>query len=118
MDKFKIINSIKHAVRSVRVANIRPTGVLATRILVLVMLIPIWLVITEYVMAFARGYVSSETNKLIDVGLNIIDHIFIPSVLTAIVGFLGLFVDRNNNGVPDKLEGGSCNDENIYKSRS
>ena len=104
--KYQIMNRLKSAYGAVRVANIRPTGVLATRILVLVMLIPIWLVITEYVMAFARGYVSSETNKLIDVGLNIIDHIFIPSVLTAVVGFLGLWLDRNNNGVPDKLEGG------------
>ena len=113
-----LINTVKKAYRSVRVANFHPTGVLATRALVLIMLIPIWLVITEYVMAFARGYVSNETNKLIDVGLNIIDHIFIPSVLTAVVGFLGLWLDRNNNGVPDKLEGGSSNDENIYKSRS
>lgn len=116
--KYQIMNRLKSAYGAVRVANIHPTGVLATRILVLVMLIPIWLVITEYVMAFARGYVSSETNMLIDVGLNIIDHIFIPSVLTAVVGFLGLWLDRNNNGVPDKLEGGSNNDENIYKSRS
>lgn len=102
--KYQIINRLKSAYSAVRVANIHPTGVLATRILVFVMLIPIWLVITEYVMAFARGYVSSETNKLIDVGLNIIDHIFIPSVLTAVVGFLGLWLDRNNNGIPDKLE--------------
>lgn len=102
--KYQIMNRLKSAYSAIRVANIHPTGVLATRILVLVMLIPIWLVITEYVMAFARGYVSSETNKLIDVGLNIIDHIFIPSVLTAVVGFLGLWLDRNNNGIPDKLE--------------
>lgn len=102
--KYQIMNRLKSVYSSIRVANIHPTGVLATRILVLVMLIPIWLVITEYVMAFARGYVSSETNKLIDVGLNIIDHIFIPSVLTAVVGFLGLWLDRNNNGIPDKLE--------------
>lgn len=104
MDKMKVINKVKTIYSSIRIANIHPTGVLATRALVLIMLIPIWLVITEYVMAFARGYVSSETNKLIDVGLNIIDHIFIPSVLTAVVGFLGLWLDRNNNGVPDKLE--------------
>lgn len=102
--KYQIMNRLKSAYGAVRVANIRPTGVLATRILVLVMLIPIWLVITEYVMAFARGYVSSETNKLIDVGLNIIDHIFIPSVLTALVGFLALWIDRDGNGIPDKLE--------------
>ena len=102
--KYQIMNRLKSAYGAVRVANIRPTGVLATRILVLVMLIPIWLVITEYVMAFARGYVSSETNKLIAVGLNIIDHIFIPSVLTALVGFLALWIDKDGNGVPDKLE--------------
>ena len=102
--KYQIMNRLKSAYSAIRVANIHPTGVLATRILVLVMLIPIWLVITEYVMAFARGYVSSETNKLIDVVLNIIDHIFIPSVLTAIVGFLGLWIDKDGNGIPDQLE--------------
>jgi len=86
------------------VANIHPTGVLATRVLVLVMLVPILLVITQYIMAFISGYVSDEANKLINVGINIIDHIFIPSVLMAVVGFLGLWLDRNNNGIPDKLE--------------
>lgn len=104
MDKFKIIDSIKHAVQSVRVANIHPTGVLATRALVLIMLVPILLVVSEYIMSFVRGYVSDDMNKLINVGINIIDHIFIPSVLTAIVGFLGLWIDRNNNGTPDQLE--------------
>ncbi|MBF1086088.1 MAG: hypothetical protein HXL42_08060, partial [Solobacterium sp.] len=48
--------------------------------------------------------VTDDMNKLINVGINIIDHIFIPSVLTAIVGFLGLWIDRNNNGIPDQLE--------------
>lgn len=100
----KLINSLKKSYQSVRVANIHPTGVLATRALVLTMLVPILLVITQYIMAFISGYVSDEANKLINVGINIIDHIFIPSVLTAIVGFLGLWVDRNNNGIPDKLE--------------
>ncbi len=100
----KLINSIKKSYQSVRVSNIHPTGVLATRALVLTMLVPILLVITQYIMAFISGYVSDEANKLISVGINIIDHIFIPSVLTAIVGFLGLWVDRNNNGIPDKLE--------------
>lgn len=100
----KLINSIKKTYQSVRVANIHPTGVLATRVLVLIMLVPILLVVTQYIMAFISGYVSDEANKLISVGINIIDHIFIPSVLTAIVGFLGLWIDRNNNGIPDKLE--------------
>ena len=104
MDKFKIINSIKHAVQSVRVANIHPTGVLATRALVLTMLVPILLVVIEYVMAFVAGHVSDNLGKLINVGINIIDHIFIPSVLTALVGFLALWVDKDHNGIPDKLE--------------
>ena len=99
-----LINTVKKSYQSVRVANIHPTGVLATRVLVLIMLVPILLVITQYVMSFVSGYVSDEANKLINVGLNIIDHIFIPSVLMAVVGFLGLWLDKNNNGIPDKLE--------------
>nr|DAR24024.1 MAG TPA: Neurotransmitter-gated ion-channel transmembrane region [Caudoviricetes sp.] len=99
-----LINTVKKSYQSVRVANIHPTGIFATRALVFVMLVPILLVITQYVMSFVRGYVSDEANKLINVGINIIDHIFIPSVLMAVVGFLGLWLDKNNNGIPDKLE--------------
>ena len=99
-----LINTIKQSYKSVRVANIHPTGIFATRALVFIMLVPILLVITQYVMSFVSGYVSDEANKLINVGLNIIDHIFIPSVLMAVVGFLGLWLDKNNNGIPDKLE--------------
>ena len=76
-----LINTIKQSYKSVRVANIHPTGIFATRALVFIMLVPILLVITQYVMSFVSGYVSDEANKLITVGLNIIDHIFIPSVL-------------------------------------
>lgn len=100
----KLINSIKQSYQSVRVANIHPTGVLATRVLVLIMLVPILLVVTQYIMSFISGYVSDDANKIISVGINIIDHIFIPSVLMAVVGFLGLWLDKNNNGIPDKLE--------------
>lgn len=99
-----LINTVKKSYQSVGVANFHPTGIFATRALVFIMLVPILLVVVEYIMAFIRGYVSDETNKLINVGINIIDHIFIPSVLTAIVGFLGLWIDRNNNGIPDQLE--------------
>ena len=99
-----LINTVKKSYQSVRVANIHPTGIFATRALVFIMLVPILLVVVEYIKAFISGYVSDETNKLISVGINIIDHIFIPSVLTAIVGFLGLWIDRNNNGIPDQLE--------------
>ena len=99
-----LINTIKKSYQSVRVANFHPTGVLATRVLVLVMLVPILLVVTQYIMAFISGYVSDEANKIISVGINIIDHIFIPSVLTALVGFLALWIDKDGNGIPDKLE--------------
>ena len=100
----KLINSVRNIYTSVRVAKVHPTGILATRVLVFVMLVPILLVVTQYVMSFISGYVSDEANKLINVGITIIDHIFIPSVLTAIVGFLGLWIDQNNNGIPDRLE--------------
>lgn len=99
-----IINTIKKSYQSVRVANFHPTGILATRVLVLTMLIPILLVVVEYIMVFIQGYVSDDMNKLINVGINIIDHIFIPSVLTALVGFLALWIDKDGNGVPDQLE--------------
>lgn len=99
-----LINTVKKSYQSVRVANIHPTGILVTRALVLTMLVPILLVITQYIMAFISGYVSDETNKLINVGINIIDHIFIPSVLTALVGFLALWIDKDGNGIPDQLE--------------
>ena len=99
-----LINTIKKSYHSVRVANIHPTGVLATRVLVLTMLVPILLVVTQYIMAFVGGNVSDNANKLISVGINIIDHIFIPSVLTALVGFLALWVDKDGDGIPDKLE--------------
>ena len=100
----KLINSIKQSYKSVRVANIHPTGMWATRALVLTMLVPILLVVAEYVMVFSQGHVSDDMNKLINVGINIIDHIFIPSVLTALVGFLALWIDKDGNGIPDKLE--------------
>jgi len=100
----KIINSIKKTYQSVRVDNIHPTGILATRVLVLIMLVPILLVVIQYIMAFISGYVSDDANKMINVGINIIDHIFIPSVLTALVGFLALWIDKDGNGIPDKLE--------------
>lgn len=100
----KLINSIKKSYNSIKIANIHPTGMWATRALVLTMLVPILLVVAEYVMVFSQGYVSDDMNKLINVGINIIDHIFIPSVLTALVGFLALWIDKDGNGIPDKLE--------------
>lgn len=104
MDKLAIINCIKRSYQSVRAAKFHPTGILATRVLVLTMLIPILLVVVEYTMVFIQGYVSDDMNRLINVGINIIDHIFIPSVLTALVGFLALCIDIDKDGIPDKLE--------------
>ena len=104
MDKKELINRTNDVFKNIRNANIRHTGVLATRLLVLVMLVPILLVVVEYVLAFSKGYVSDELGKLINVGISIIDHIFIPSVLTALVGFLALWVDRDGDGIPDSLE--------------
>lgn len=100
----KLINSIKQSYKSVRVANIHPTGILATRVLVLIMLVPMVLVVAQYVLSTIRGYVSPEANQLIDKGILIIDHIFVPSVLMSIVGFCGMFIDKDHNGIPDKLE--------------
>ena len=104
LDKTVLINKAKDVFQNIRLANIHPTGVLATRLLVLVMLVPILLVVVEYVLAFTKGHVSDDLVKLITVGINIIDHIFIPSVLTALVGFLALWVDRDGDGIPDQLE--------------
>lgn len=102
--KYQIMNRLKSAYGAVRVANIHPTGVLATRALVLIMIVPILVVVGLYVLATIQGLVSDDIGKLITVGINIIDHIFIPSVLTALVGFLALWVDKDHNGIPDKLE--------------
>lgn len=99
-----LIPTIKKTYQSIRVAKVHPTGVLATRLLILAMLTPILLVVTEYIMIFIRGYADDVTVKIINVGINIIDHIFIPSVLTALVGFLALWIDKDGNGIPDKLE--------------
>lgn len=104
MTKQELINKAKDVFQNIRIANIHPTGVLATRLLVLVMLVPILLVVVEYVLAFTKGSVSDDLGKLITIGTNIIDHIFIPSVLTALVGFLALWIDRDGDGIPDQLE--------------
>ena len=102
--KERIVEMLKDVYKNVRTSRIKLSGIIATRALVIVILVPILLVITSYVLAFKNGYVSDEVGKIIDVGIKIIDHIFIPSVLTALVGFLALFIDNNNDGVPDKLE--------------
>ena len=104
MDKQKLIGKVKDIYSSIRIANIKPTGVLATRALIGVLLIPIIVVIMTYVMAFTTGKVTDDSGRIIDTGIKIVDHIFIPTVLTSIVGFLALWIDKNHNGIPDKLE--------------
>lgn len=102
--KEDVVKSIKGAYGSIQTSKIKPTGVILTRLLILVMLLPILLIISQFIMSFIAGYVSDEANKIISVGINIIDHIFNNSVLIALVGFLGLWIDNNHNGIPDKLE--------------
>lgn len=102
--KYQIMNRLKSAYSSIRIANIRPTGILATRALVLTMLVPMVLVVAQYVLSTIKGYVSPEANQLIDKGIFIIDHIIVPSVLMTIIGLCGMFIDKNHNGIPDKLE--------------
>lgn len=104
MDKLAIINRIKKAYQSVRVANIKPTGVLAVRVLISIILVPIVFVVFAFAKSFLIGLVDDNTGKLIDTGLKIIDHIFVPAVLSAIVGFLMLWIDKDGDGIPDKLE--------------
>lgn len=104
MNKQVLVNKVKGIYNNIRIANIKPTGVLATRALVGLLLVPILVVIMAYVIAFYKGFISDDTGKVIDVGIKIVDHIFIPTVLTAIVGFLALWIDKNHNGIPDKLE--------------
>lgn len=110
MDKKKIINMIKQSYKSMRIARIHPNGVFAVRLLVAGIMLPIALVIIQYLMAFVSGMVDDNQAKLIDTGIRIIDHIYVPSVLAAITGFLMLWIDKDSNGVPDKLEGD--NDDN------
>lgn len=102
--KEEVVKSIKGAYGSIKTSKIKPTGVILTRLLILIMLLPILLIISQFIMSFIAGYVSDEANKIISVGINIIDHIFNNSVLIALVGFLGLWIDNNHNGIPDKLE--------------
>ena len=115
IDKIKLINTLKQAYQGVRISKIKPTGILATRALVGLLLVPILLVVIAYTMAFMKGYVSDDIGKLIDVGIKVIDHIFVPSVLTAITGFLMLWIDKDGDGVPDKLEEDRNDERNIIR---
>lgn len=100
----KIIQSFKKAFQSARIARISPIGIIATRFLVSIMITPIILMSITYLLSFLQGYVSEEHGRLITVGSSIVDHVFTPPVVVAFSGFLALFIDRNGDGIPDRLE--------------
>lgn len=101
----KLINSLKKSYQSIRVAKVHPTLVWGARILILIMLTPIILATMAYAISFYLGEISSANDKIITMGAFLIDHMFgAPGVIVSLTGLLWLSVDRNNNGIPDKLE--------------
>lgn len=101
----KLINSLKKSYQSVRVAKVHPTLVWGARILILIMLTPIILATMAYAISFYLGEISSANDKIITMGAFLIDHMFgAPGVIVSLTGLLWLSVDRDNNGIPDKLE--------------
>lgn len=101
----KLINVLKKSYQSIRVAKVHPTLVWCARILILIMLTPIILAIMAYAISFYLGEISSANDKIITMGAFLIDHMFgAPGVIVSLTGLLWLSVDRDNNGIPDKLE--------------
>lgn len=101
----KLINVLKKSYQSIRVAKVHPTLVWGARILILIMLTPIILAIMAYAISFYLGEISSANDKIITMGAFLIDHMFgAPGVIVSLTGLLWLSVDRDNNGIPDKLE--------------
>lgn len=101
----KLINSLKKSYQSIRVAKVHPTLVWGARILILIMLTPIILATMAYAISFYLGEISSANDKIITMGAFLIDHMFgAPGVIVSLTGLLWLSVDRDNNGIPDKLE--------------
>lgn len=101
----KLINSVRNIYTSVRVAKVHPTLVWGARILIFIMLTPIILATMTYAISFYLGEISSANDKIITMGAFLIDHMFgAPGVIVSLTGLLWLSVDRDNNGIPDKLE--------------
>lgn len=101
----KLINLLKKSYQSIRVAKVHPTLVWGARILILIMLTPIILATMAYAISFYLGEISSANDKIITMGAFLIDHMFgAPGVIVSLTGLLWLSVDRDNNGIPDKLE--------------
>ena len=101
----KLINSVRNIYTSVRVAKVHPTLVWGARILIFIMLTPIILATMAYAISFYLGEISSANDKIITMGAFLIDHMFgAPGVIVSLTGLLWLSVDRNGDGIPDKLE--------------
>lgn len=103
--KYQIMSRLKSVYSAFRVANIHPTLVWGARILILIMLTPIILATMTYAISFYLGEISSTNDRIITMGAFLIDHMFgAPGVIVSLTGLLWLSVDRDNNGIPDKLE--------------
>ena len=93
----KLIDSVKKIYTSVRVAKVHPTLVWGARIIILATM--------TYAISFYVGEISSANDKIITMGAFLIDHMFgAPGVIASLTGLIWLSVDRNGDGIPDKLE--------------
>jgi len=105
------MQKLRHIFNAIKSARVKSSGILLTRWFATVLLIPIVVAVLELTKSAWIGYVDDNTARIIDVAIKVIDHIYVPSVLASLVGYLALFIDRNDNGIPDPLE-----KESIYKN--